>query len=121
MSKHPKWSSNSNIYQLAGSMVTVYSQVLKNFSRDSYGHYLFTPRELTNWCLSLLRYNLADIQSDSSTEPLLQIWSYEACRIFHDRLVDLESRKIFIGIMSSVLQDEWRTGNIMQKLNGNNK
>ncbi len=66
-----------------------------------------------------MRYNLAEIQSDSSTEALLQIWSYEACRIFHDRLVDLESRKEFLNILSNVLQDEWRSGSIVQKLSRN--
>ena len=29
MDKHPKWSSNSNIFQLAGSMVNIYTQVKK--------------------------------------------------------------------------------------------
>lgn len=116
MSKHPKWSSNSNIYQLASSMITIYSKVQAKFSRDSYGHYLFTPRELTNWCLALIRYNLTEIQSDSSTEPLLQIWAYEACRIFQDRLVDSDAKKVFMSILSEVLQDEWRSVGIIKNL-----
>jgi len=118
MGKHPKWSSNSNVYQLATSMVNIYIQVLAKFSRDTYGHYLFTPRELTNWCLSLLRYNLAEIKNDSSVDSLLQIWAYEACRIFHDRLVDTDSRNTFLGILSSVLQEEWRSSGILSKLKG---
>lgn len=97
-------------------MVTIYSQVQQKFSRDSYGHYLFTPRELTNWCLSLMRYNLSEIESDSSTEPLLQIWAYEACRIFQDRLVDQDAKRQFTSILSSVLQDEWRSAGLLQKL-----
>lgn len=116
MDKHPKWSSNANIYQLASSMVSIYSQVLSKFSRDDYGHYLFTPRELTKWCLSLLRYNLTELKKDTSTEALLKVWAYEACRIFHDRLVDKEARKTFISILSSVLQDEWRSNEIMNKI-----
>jgi len=118
MGKHPKWSSNSNVYQLATSMVNIYIQVLAKFSRDTYGHYLFTPRELTNWCLSLLRYNLVEIKNDSSVDSLLQIWAYEACRIFHDRLVDTDSRNTFLGILSSVLQEEWRSSGILSKLKG---
>lgn len=89
---------------------------MSKFSRDKYGHYLFTPRELTNWCLSLLRYNLTELKSDSSVESLLQVWAYEAMRIFHDRLVDKDSRNQFISILSSVVQDEWRAGGVMTKL-----
>jgi dynein heavy chain 2 len=119
MEKHPKWTQNSNVYQLASSMVTVYSQILSKFSRDEYGHYLFTPRELTNWCLSLLRYNLSELKSDSSVESVLQVWAYEACRIFQDRLVNKDSRKTFQSILSAVLSDEWRSGGVLQKLSGN--
>ena len=116
MAKHAKWSSNSNVYQLATSMVKIYTEVQAKFSRDSFGHYLFTPRELTSWCLSLMRYNLAEIQGDASTEPLLQIWAYEACRIFQDRLVDQEAKRQFTAILSAVLQDEWRAAGLLQKL-----
>ena len=118
MEKHAKWSVKANVYQLASSMVTVYSQVLANFSRDVYGHYLFTPRELTNWCLSLWRYNLAEIRSDTSIDSLLQVWTYEACRTFQDRLVDNEGKRTFISIIGTVLQDEWRSAGLLQKLNG---
>ena len=123
MNKHPKWGSNSNVYQLATSMIHIYSQVQSKFSRDTYSHYLFTPRELTNWCLSLLRYNLAELKSDSSLESVLKVWAYEACRIFQDRLVDKDSRSSFLTILSSVLSDEWRETGILAKLKGieNNK
>ena len=116
MGKHPKWSLSANVYQLAQSMVALYSQVQTKFSRDTYGHYMFTPRELTNWCLSLFRYNLTELKNDSSTDSLLQVWASEACRIFQDRLVDDESRKTFIGLLTSVLQDEWRSGGLVAKL-----
>ena len=79
---------------------------------------MFTPRELTNWCLSLLRYNLPELKNDQGTDSLLQVWAYEACRIFQDRLVDDESRKQFANVLSGILQDEWRSGGIMSKLDG---
>ncbi len=118
MEKHPKWGSSSNVFNLAASMVSVYSQVLAKFSRDTHSHYLFTPRELTTWCLSLLRYNLAELKSDTTVESLLQVWAYEACRIFHDRLVDKDARKQFLSILSGILSDEWRANGIMNKLDG---
>ncbi len=97
--------------------IIVYQKVLANFNRDMYGHYLFTPRELTNWCLSLLRYNLSDFKDNTSVEPLLEIWAYEACRLFQDRLVDNEARQQFDNILSTVLQEDWRTS---VKLKGKN-
>lgn len=116
LSKHPKWNSNSNVFLLASSMIRVYLQIQSKFNRDMYGHYLFTPRELTNWCLSFMRYNLNDFKDNTSVEPLLEIWTYEAFRIFQDRLVDNEAREQFETIISNVLQEDWRTG---VKLKGN--
>lgn len=57
------------------------------FTVDDYSHYLFTPRDLTNWIQGLLRYNLDSGSGDSSTQHLLEIWAYEARRLFRDRLV----------------------------------
>lgn len=91
---------------------------MAKFSRDKHSHYLFTPRELTNWCLSLLRYNLSEIKNDSSVESLLQVWAYEAMRIFHDRLVDKDSKKQFVTILNNVIQEEWRAGGVLSKLEG---
>lgn len=65
----------------------VISKVRSKFTVDDYSHYLFTPRDLTNWILGLLRYNLDSGSRDSSTQHLLEIWAYEARRLFRDRLV----------------------------------
>ncbi|EDO28384.1 predicted protein, partial [Nematostella vectensis] len=84
---HPVWGSVRNIQTLAGSMVSVYDQIRAKFTVDDYSHYLFTPRDLTNWVLSLLRYDLDPGSSDSSANLLLEVWAYEARRLFRDRLV----------------------------------
>ena len=44
MDKHPKWSSNSNTFQLASSMVSVYTQVfiLIEFLRKFSDYMFFT-------------------------------------------------------------------------------
>jgi dynein heavy chain 2 len=82
------------------------------------GHYVYTPRELTQWCLSLLRYNLNDLKDNSSVDGLLEIWAYEAYRLFQDRLVDDVAKQAFDTIITSVLQDDWRT-NAASKIKGN--
>ena len=57
------------------------------FTVDDFSHYLFTPRDLTNWVKGLLRYNLAAEPGNNSPHYLLEIWAYEARRLFRDRIV----------------------------------
>uniref|UniRef100_A0A8B9L0C8 Cytoplasmic dynein 2 heavy chain 1 n=1 Tax=Astyanax mexicanus TaxID=7994 RepID=A0A8B9L0C8_ASTMX len=58
LGNHPTWSSAGRVHQLAGSLVQIYEQVKAKFTVDDYSHYLFTPCVLTQWVLSLLRYDL---------------------------------------------------------------
>ena len=47
--------------------------------------------------------------STSSSEKVLEVWSYEAKRLFRDRLVSEKAQKIFGSLFSSVLMSEWST------------
>eukprot|EP00743_Colponemidia_sp_Colp-15_P007052 GILK01007609.1.p1 GENE.GILK01007609.1~~GILK01007609.1.p1 ORF type:complete len:2172 (-),score=437.61 GILK01007609.1:43-6558(-) len=78
-------SGASLVPRLAQSMVELYQHVRAKFSVDEHRHYLFTPRDLTQWCLSLLRYGEQLQHGDG--ESLLELWAYEAQRVFRDRLV----------------------------------
>jgi hypothetical protein len=98
-------------------IININQQVQSKFNRDMYGHYVYTPRELTHWCLSLLRYNLNDLKDSNSVDGLLEIWAYEACRLFQDRLVDDQAKQVFDTILSNTLQEDWRT-NISSKIKG---
>ncbi|KAJ0388932.1 hypothetical protein ATCC90586_011836 [Pythium insidiosum] len=82
-------------------MVEIYDATKSKFTVDDQRHYLFTPRDLTKWVLSLVRYDLAN-------EDVLDVVAYEARRLFRDRLVDSESIAKFDGILSSVLKQQWR-------------
>ncbi|EDO38992.1 predicted protein [Nematostella vectensis] len=104
---HPVWGSVRNIQTLAGSMVFVYDQIRAKFTVDDYSHYLFTPRDLTNWVLSLLRYDLDPGSSDSSANLLLEVWAYEARRLFRDRLVGKQGLDRFDSILASQLRSDW--------------
>ena len=66
--------------QLATSMVLLYVNVKKTFTVDDKSHYTFTPKHLTEWCLSLVRYLLNE--DDKSPKSVLEAWAYEACRLF---------------------------------------
>ena len=98
-------------------MVQVYEQLKAKFTVDDYSHYLFTPRDLTNWVLGLLRYELAGGGNDNTHEHVLECWVYEACRLFRDRLVGSDSCTKFDDIIMTVIRTDW-SGNVFDKLNG---
>jgi len=53
--RHPVWESGAKVHALSCSMVQTYEQLKEAFSVDDHSHYLFTPRDLTQWVSSLLR------------------------------------------------------------------
>lgn len=67
------------------SKICSFFQTRAKFTVDDYSHYLFTPRDLTNWVLGLLRYDVG--LEDTSANQLLEVCAYEARRLFRDRLV----------------------------------
>lgn len=95
------WKSSQNVRKLCGSMITVYEKVRQKFSVDDYRHYLFSPRDLTEWCFGLLRYDL-------SKERLLDVWAYEAHRLFGDRFVERDHIRAFESILNGVLRNVWK-------------
>ena len=60
-------------------------QVRSRYSVDDHSHYLFTPRDLTQWVCGLLRYPLSDDMTSSN--GVLCAWVYEGARLIRDRLV----------------------------------
>ncbi|XP_024132434.1 cytoplasmic dynein 2 heavy chain 1 [Oryzias melastigma] len=100
------WASTGRNHQLAGSMVQLYEQVKAKFTVDDHSHYLFTPCILTEWVLSLLRYDLTAAQSNV-TESVLEVVAYEARRLFRDRLVSSKDLHTFDNILSSVVRGDW--------------
>ncbi|XP_030632529.1 cytoplasmic dynein 2 heavy chain 1 [Chanos chanos] len=101
------WSSAGRVHQLAGSLVQVYEQVKAKFTVDDYSHYLFTPCVLTQWILSLLRYDLTSGEWQNATDSVLEIVACEARRLFRDRLVTVKDLNTFDNILSSVIQSDW--------------
>ena len=95
-----KMKSPKELRRLAGTLVDLYEQVKARFSVDDYRHYLFTPRDLTKLVTGLLRYDL-------TSENLLDVFAYEAKRIFRDRLVDVESQARFDTTLNSLLRTQW--------------
>eukprot|EP01083_Nonionella_stella_P021956 60736_1 len=95
-----RFRSASSLNELAQAMVEVYSFMCTKFSVDDQRHYLFTPRDITAWAFGLTRYDLSSIE-------FLDAWTYEAYRIFSDRLVDEISKKKFSKHLLGILRSRW--------------
>ncbi|XP_029136209.2 dynein cytoplasmic 2 heavy chain 1 [Labrus bergylta] len=100
------WASTGKTHQLAGSLVQLYEQVKTKFTVDDHSHYLFTPCILTEWVLSLLRYDITAAQSNV-TDSVLEVVAYEARRLFRDRLVSSKDLHTFDNILSSIIRGDW--------------
>ena len=74
---------------------------------DDNSHYVFTPRDLTKWTLSLVRYVVGE--HDKSPSSVLEAWAYEACRLFRDKLVTEEDIEKFDAILKNVLYADWNS------------
>ena len=104
---HPVWANPGKVSSLSSSMVNIYKQFKNTFSVDDNNHYLFTPRDLTRWCMGILRYKLEG--NDKSHHSILQIWAYECSRLFRDKLVNDKDRGRFDSTLTSILQSDWNS------------
>jgi len=84
--------------KMAQFVVEVLKHVKNRFSIDDHRHYMFTPREVTQWCFSLARYTA------ETKEDLAAIIVWEANRVFRDRLVGRESVIAFDQIIAGQLK-----------------
>jgi dynein heavy chain 2 len=95
------WRQEASVRRLAGAMVGTYEKIKKTFSSDDHRHYLFNPRDMTQWTLGLLRYDLA-------SQNLLDVWTYESYRLFCDRLVNRDSTNKFEAIIADALKTNFK-------------
>jgi hypothetical protein len=68
---------------------------------------IFTYRDLTQWCLSMIRY-VMNIEDKTATSVLLP-WAYEACRLFRDKLATGDDKQKFDTILKNVLMADWNS------------
>ena len=76
---------------LTSAMVEFYLQSQERFTQDMQPHYVYSPREMTRWvrgiCEAIRPLENLDV------EGLVRLWTHEALRLFHDRLVTDDERK----------------------------
>ena len=89
------------VRKLTGTLVDVYEKVRAKLSVDDHRHYMFCPRDLTQWVFGLLRYDLA-------SEAMLGVVAYEGRRLFGDRLVDAAGWRAFESILATTLRQQWK-------------
>ena len=82
---------------LAECSLNIYNNIKASFTFDMYHHYIFTPRDISNWLIGLLRYEC------KTQDDLVKVWGYECIRIFKDRLVGKESKQKFDQILMNEL------------------
>ena len=97
----PAFRDAPAVRKLAATMVDVYDKLRQKLSVDDYRHYVFCPRDLTQWAFGLLRYDLGK-------ESLMQVLHYEANRLFGDRLVDAAATRAFQSILTAALRQQWK-------------
>jgi dynein heavy chain 2, cytosolic len=95
-----KWHKREVLSNLSKTMVSLYEQFKSKFSVDDHRHYQLTPRDLTSLVIGLGQYDLG-------REDVLDAFAYESQRVFRDRLVSVESRNRFDGMLASTLRSQW--------------
>ncbi|KAJ3189734.1 Cytoplasmic dynein 2 heavy chain 1 [Gaertneriomyces sp. JEL0708] len=100
---HPVWSSAANRSRLVSSMMSIYGSLTKRFTRDMQPHYIFSPRDLSRWVVGLGRYDVGAPEADE----LLAAFTYEAARLFEDRLVDTKAKEMFRQDFWTVMHRDW--------------
>ena len=85
MQQIPLGVTGKGAADFARVIVNVFDSLTKRHTVDEASHYIFTPRDLTNWILNVLNYAA---EGTDFTEML----AYECLRTFADRLVKNEDR-----------------------------
>jgi dynein heavy chain 1 len=68
---------------LTNAMVEFYNNSQDHFTADMQAHYIYSPRELTRWKISIYE----SLEPLEEVEDLVRLFIHEGLRLFEDRLV----------------------------------
>uniref|UniRef100_A0AC35UGI5 Dynein heavy chain n=1 Tax=Rhabditophanes sp. KR3021 TaxID=114890 RepID=A0AC35UGI5_9BILA len=108
--------SSSKIESVAGSITRIFMEVKERFTQALCIHYVFTPKDLTYWCLNLLRYMITEENIASLMGAALV---YECLKIFKDRLISPDHRLHFDNIINDHLGKVGESRNALFISSGN--
>ncbi|XP_071452948.1 cytoplasmic dynein 2 heavy chain 1 [Hetaerina americana] len=116
--KHSNLKSSGKLSLMVECIIRVYLEVKNNFSAVDQSHYVFSPVDITRWCLALRRYQISEKDLSSSMDPILEVLIFEACRIFRDKLVSNDDRAKFDDIVIEIMKEDWNKPNLLDNLKG---
>ncbi|XP_046395709.1 cytoplasmic dynein 2 heavy chain 1 [Ischnura elegans] len=115
---HPYLKSSGKLSLIVETVMRIYQEVKNTFSTVEHNHYVFSPVDITRWCLALKRYHLMEKDFTSSMDPILEVLIFEASCIFRDKLVAKDDREKYDGIIAGVLKEYWSNPNLLNNLKG---
>ncbi|RKP02777.1 hypothetical protein CXG81DRAFT_10371 [Caulochytrium protostelioides] len=77
---------------LEAAMTDVYLASQQHFTAAMQAHYVYSPRELTRWARGI--YEALASCPDVDLADLIRIWAHEGLRLFSDRLVTSQERRL---------------------------
>ncbi|ETB60571.1 dynein heavy chain-like protein [Plasmodium yoelii 17X] len=84
------------------AMVDFYAKFSETFTVDMEPHYIYSPRELTRWKLSI--YNTLENFEKIENRELVRLCIYEGLRIFQDRLIYKKEKKETDKIINDIFK-----------------
>ncbi|XP_067915582.1 dynein axonemal heavy chain 3-like [Heterodontus francisci] len=95
---------------LVWATTEVYIQAVENFlPTPSKSHYIFNLRDFSRVIQGLLLLKSDCVpQGIEGDHKLMRLWIHEVYRVFCDRLVDTQDRKLFFHIVKNVVQTQFK-------------
>ncbi|XP_032895202.1 dynein heavy chain 3, axonemal-like [Amblyraja radiata] len=95
---------------LVWATTEMYTQAVEHFlPTPSKSHYIFNLRDFSRVIQGLLLFKSDCVpQGTKGDHKLMRLWIHEVHRVFCDRLVDSQDRKIFFQIVKNVVQTQFK-------------
>jgi dynein heavy chain len=91
--------------KLVDTCISVYKTICEQLlPTPAKSHYTFNLRDLSKTFQGIL---MADVKSIASTSQLIKLWYHESCRVFQDRLINVEDRTWFDKLLKDKMEIEF--------------
>lgn len=87
--------------EITNCMLEVYEHFCEKFNVRTKIHYICSPRELTRWVRGI--YQSIQGASDLSINSFIRLWTYEALRIFSDKLESEQDQNWVLDMIKKVV------------------
>lgn len=91
--------------QVVSTSVKMYGRIIDKFKpTPAKSHYTFNLRDLSKVFQGIVSVNRGSITDQNI---LLRLWSHEYMRVFQDRLVNDDDRRLFMDLLGRMIRDEF--------------